>query len=432
MYIMALQIWLPLNGNLNNQGLAGSVTVTNHGATVNSSGKIGSCYSFITSQYMELNNVQFSSLNAASVCFWVKIAAGDGDWLPFTGQSTSYYILATSGGTGNFYHQNSGSGTIYCDGVLRSSPINDGKWHHYCITNVNLSTWTKFYINCYGSTGAGWNFNGQMNDIRIYDHCLSPKEVHNISKALVLHYSLDDSLISSTVFDESGYQNDGVITGSLQISEGSGRYLRSSKFSSYTNYITSSVPKITSCTISWLFKPDSISNNLIATGQDGSHYVAAMNGSSFYNNNVGVSSNLYIDGEKKNVSSTSGNVIYFSAKLLEGWHHYCLTNIDISTWTTFKIGNYGSSWPINGLLSDFRIYATALSEQDVKDLYNVMASIDSSANMYTYEYYETNTNKPRVRRTGVTDSSTLIEPDTITNASFSNTGTIKSRQFYEV
>ena len=43
---MSLQIWLPLNGDLHNQGLS-NLTVTNNGATVNNSGKIGKCYYFI-------------------------------------------------------------------------------------------------------------------------------------------------------------------------------------------------------------------------------------------------------------------------------------------------------------------------------------------------------------------------------------------------
>jgi len=44
---MALQVWLPLNGNIKNQGLS-NITVTNNGATVNDNGKIGKCYSFAT------------------------------------------------------------------------------------------------------------------------------------------------------------------------------------------------------------------------------------------------------------------------------------------------------------------------------------------------------------------------------------------------
>lgn len=42
---MALRVWLPLDGNLNNYGISGA-TVTNNGATVDNSGKIGKCYSF--------------------------------------------------------------------------------------------------------------------------------------------------------------------------------------------------------------------------------------------------------------------------------------------------------------------------------------------------------------------------------------------------
>lgn len=42
---MGLQIWMPLNGNINNQGLCDATTAVS-GATVNTDGKIGSCYSF--------------------------------------------------------------------------------------------------------------------------------------------------------------------------------------------------------------------------------------------------------------------------------------------------------------------------------------------------------------------------------------------------
>ena len=40
---MALRVWLPLNGNLENKGIS-NITVTNNGATVDNNGKIGKCY----------------------------------------------------------------------------------------------------------------------------------------------------------------------------------------------------------------------------------------------------------------------------------------------------------------------------------------------------------------------------------------------------
>jgi len=48
---MALQVWLPLNGTLENKGLS-NVTVTNNGATVDNNGKIGKCYYFNGSKYL--------------------------------------------------------------------------------------------------------------------------------------------------------------------------------------------------------------------------------------------------------------------------------------------------------------------------------------------------------------------------------------------
>jgi hypothetical protein len=33
-----------------------------------------------------------------------------------------------------------------------------------------------------------YNLNGKLNDVRIYDHCLTPSEVKEISQGLVLHY----------------------------------------------------------------------------------------------------------------------------------------------------------------------------------------------------------------------------------------------------
>ena len=72
---------------------------------------------------------------------------------------------------------------------------------------------------------------------------------------------------------------------------------------------------------------------------------------------------VYLDGElwgeAKTYKAISGTSIY-----INGWDsgtQYCSDNTDIS---------------------DFRIYATALSADDVKSLYQNSAYIDSSGNVY--------------------------------------------------
>ena len=42
----------------------------------------------------------------------------------------------------------------------------------------------------------------------------------------------------------------------------------------------------------------------------------------------------------------------------------------------------------DGLISDVKVYCTALSESDIKQLYEVSASIDNKGNLYTYEICE--------------------------------------------
>ena len=46
--------------------------------------------------------------------------------------------------------------------------------------------------------GGYFSFNGDISDVRIYSHALSPKEVHEIAKGLVLHYPMNDEYAEST------------------------------------------------------------------------------------------------------------------------------------------------------------------------------------------------------------------------------------------
>jgi hypothetical protein len=52
-----------------------------------------------------------------------------------------------------------------------------------------------------------------LNDVRLYDHCLSKREINDIANGLLLHYKLDTPVINTkTVNDVSSYYNNGQLT----------------------------------------------------------------------------------------------------------------------------------------------------------------------------------------------------------------------------
>jgi hypothetical protein len=209
---MSLQVWLPLVRDLNNQGLA-DITVTNSGATLDSNGKLGGCYYFNGSSYIQISMPPImTSIKNSTVCAWVKstgsvVALGG---ISNDGNSTNAMVtLYTSG-----WQFAGGSAYKYISG---GSIANSGVWHHVCCTvsDTTITTYldgTQVATNTLTGLGVGVtditsaNFieigcdhpggneflTGYVNDFRIYNHALSAKEVKELSKGLVAHYTLGD------------------------------------------------------------------------------------------------------------------------------------------------------------------------------------------------------------------------------------------------
>ena len=208
---MALQIWLPLNGDLHNQGLS-NLTITNNGATIDNNGKIGKCYSFNgTDNYLVFNNLTCSNWATFSLTCWC-----------YPSSDFNYLFLIRGGGAhrvrisgDGFMFRDSNNSTQRIVGFGTTIPLNT--WSHItCVYNrgeifmyvngvlTNHST-TYYHNNStflsdhnevrlarqQSSSGSSY-YNGKINDFRIYDHCLSDKEVEEISKGLVLHYQLNN------------------------------------------------------------------------------------------------------------------------------------------------------------------------------------------------------------------------------------------------
>ena len=214
---MSLQVWLPLNGDLHNQGLSGNTTLTAYGGpTVNSAGKIGSCYILDgTDDYFQFSNLNIDGLSELSLCFWCYSTSGNLGGIFLVRQTGSNHNLnITSTGlsfrdsthsslvsltfeqpTANTWTHYSivydkGSWRVYKNGVEKLN-------QSYATANLNSSL-TEVRIGRAQSSSGNVYFTGKLNDFRIYDHALSPKEVEEISKGLVLHYKLDDPYSEGT------------------------------------------------------------------------------------------------------------------------------------------------------------------------------------------------------------------------------------------
>lgn len=208
---MSLVVWLPLDGDLLNHGLS-DINVTNNGATVNNNGKIGRCYYFNgSSQFLQfsktLGNIYSGDFSWA---LWVKPSDDT------RGILISEYSAAGASNVALEFYTNRKL-RVYWNGSPDYYPnytLPKDVWTHVAVTKTASSI--KVYINgafieertgslsARPSTaairigddyrgGTSVSYMGYINDVRIYDHCLSAREVHEISKALFLHYKLDDN-----------------------------------------------------------------------------------------------------------------------------------------------------------------------------------------------------------------------------------------------
>lgn len=224
---IALQIWLPLNGDIHNQGLIDATpTVGGTSVAVNNSGKIGKCYSFGTaSGYINIPVTDIKKISGScTVAFWLNIrsfntayatvfsanrnsAAWAEEMLTFQrDNNTSAYTFHISNG--------SSSTTNAC----KTGTLSTGVWYHFVLvadtelaqmriyqngelittynTSIipNLGSILNFRI---GVSSTGYQADILLNDFRLYDEVLPVKVIKELSKGLVLHYPLCDNSIQT-------------------------------------------------------------------------------------------------------------------------------------------------------------------------------------------------------------------------------------------
>ena len=223
---MSLQIWLPLDGTLKNQGLnpIRPTTIKDKSPTIlNTAGKITSTvYGWNTDgQGIVLSDF----MNTLRTYKQYTFAA----WIFYTGPATNHSSTICSSGDWNqtsgqlcfgLYSYENGYKKLltpnksgWSQGVDLPAPLQTNTWHHITITYNGINTKAYLngkYVGQYNGGGIstdtnvsdlyigratyyeGFTIKGKINDFRIYNHCLSAKEIKQLAQGLVLHYKLKD------------------------------------------------------------------------------------------------------------------------------------------------------------------------------------------------------------------------------------------------
>lgn len=229
---MALVGWWKLNQDSNDSTIYKNNGTVSNASLVND-GPLGGSYAFNgTNSYITFGNILNQDYSSFSISAWVNstsTAIGNNNGIVYkrtTASSTDPgYRLNMPNGAFNLHIAD---GTNYVS-LTAGSGYNDGKWHHVvgvvdrgnslriyvdgtlinstaCSLNTSIVSSVPLTIGALYSDGIYHSFNGNICDVRIYDHVLSIKEIRELTKCKILHYKMNTyqeptNNIISTDFD---------------------------------------------------------------------------------------------------------------------------------------------------------------------------------------------------------------------------------------
>lgn len=199
---MGLQLWLPLNGDAKNYGLK-NIDVLDYGTSEYSKGKIGKCRSFVGNGYLKLiNSFGIEPHKDFSCCYWIKeISNNTLSRFRVVYQCRDLiighyndYINIYNGSDLDFFYKCDTTDWVHCCLTYQSS----SNIMTIYINGIKCSTRQPKSLNNLSSTTAligkrnneSYLLEGYLNDFRLYDECLSPKQIKYISQAMICHYPM--------------------------------------------------------------------------------------------------------------------------------------------------------------------------------------------------------------------------------------------------
>ena len=217
---------------------------------------------------------------------------------------------------------------------------------------------------------------------------------------------VDNFFNDDTIIDSSGYNNHGTRNGNITVSASTPRYSYSTVFDGSSAYIdinSAIFPVILneSFTLSmWVYNSDSGDRSILFGnyGLTGSFFniekTTAEKVRFYWNASPDVTlsnTSLTVNEFSHLVITKSGNTVksYING-VLKDTSTTTLSGSIPATATHFRIGadSRTNSTMFKGRVSDFRLYATALSADDIKRLYEVSASVSKNGSMLGYEMKE--------------------------------------------
>ena len=106
---MGLKFWVPLDGDLHNQGCSG-VNFTSVGATIDNNGKIGKCYYLPNTSSTIYSDLFTPDVNTFSICGWFKAAESN------TNNGYVFGLSTASAPSFMLYREATTNFRIYLDG----------------------------------------------------------------------------------------------------------------------------------------------------------------------------------------------------------------------------------------------------------------------------------------------------------------------------
>lgn len=435
---MGLISWLPLTNNAEIKDMCGNNISTLGSQPVygNTTCILGSGYTFSGSN-IKVEGVKITPTMSFSV--WVRMTT-----------SGSYHIIdfrdSSGAGIQPIYYNNTSGIQFYSSGggsEYIPCTLTVNKWHHLVVTVLNgkvtlwqdgtkkgtaSATFTIPTMTSFLSVGSRCsnanNFVGNIQDLKVYNHALSTKEIKELSKAKMVDYSFDlkynlgifkdtGSLVRM-IYDGSGYGNDASLNGIVKRGLGSDIGYSSLRFDGTKSYIEMPTVKknltASNFTIEFSINPEESGTRDVIFGDyslsGSSGFNIERNSGSYSDNRIRV----YMDNGSVDVSTTkcklesgvwthvaiaydkSGKTlnIYKNGSLAETF-----TNIDsVKTKTTdfapWRIGSDSRDTNVrfNGRMSYFRIYATTLSANDISESYKTRIQIARNGSLFTNRLHE--------------------------------------------